>query len=72
MTKTRNTIEKAVKRLEIGDKVISASGKALTVTNLIPKENRTVVLFDGDMEVDMDPYMQVKVIENEKTKSNQR
>jgi|LakMenEpi03Aug12_release.lakeMendotaPanAssembly.Ray.scaffolds.fasta_scaffold609763_3 hypothetical protein len=63
MTKTQNTIEKAVRRLESGDKVLSASGNTLTVTNVIIKENRAVVLFDGDREVDMDPYMQVKVIE---------
>jgi hypothetical protein len=69
-TITTETVQKAVRRLEIGDKVLSASGKTLTVTSVIPKENRTIILFDGDMEVDMDPFMQVKVIEHEKTKSN--
>lgn len=63
MNKTQNTIEKAVRRLDAGDKVLSASGNTLTVTNVIIKENRAIVLFDGDMEVDMDPYMQVKVVQ---------
>lgn len=63
MTKTQNTIEKAVRRLDAGDKVLSASGNTLTVTNVIIKENRAIVLFDGDMEVDMDAYMQVKVVQ---------
>ncbi len=61
-TKTQNYVEKAVKRLVVGDKVLSASGKTLTVSLIVPKENRTIVLFDGDMEIDFDPYFQIKVI----------
>jgi hypothetical protein len=67
MTKTKikevRTKEQAVKRLVIGDKVLSASGKILTVSLVVNKGNRTIVLFDGDMEVDFDPYFQIKVVQ---------
>lgn len=67
MTKTKTkevkTKEQAVKRLVIGDKVLSASGKILTVSLVVNKSNRTIVLFDGDMEVDFDPYFQIKVVQ---------
>ena len=66
MTTTNTTSKKAVRNLIVGDGVLSASGKTLTVTNIVPKENRTIILFDGDMEVDMDPYMEITVIESEK------
>lgn len=59
---TQKTTEKAVRRLTVGDKVISSTGKILTVSKLILKENRAIVLFDGDMEIDFDPYFQIKVI----------
>lgn len=62
-TKTQTYIEKAVKRLVIGDKVLSASGNMLTVSLVIQKENRTIVLFDGDMEIDFDPYFRIKVLD---------
>lgn len=61
MTKTQNYVEKAAKRLVIGDKVLSASGKILTVSLVVLKANKTIILFDGDMEVDFDPYFQLKV-----------
>lgn len=63
MTKTQNYVEKAAKRLVIGDKVLSASGKTLTVSLIVNKGNKTIVLFDGDLEVDVDPYLQVKVLQ---------
>jgi len=67
MTKTKikevRTKEQAVKRLVIGDKVLSASGKILTVSLVVNKGNRTIVLFDGDMEVDFDPYFQIRVVQ---------
>jgi len=63
MTKTKNYIEKAAKRLVVGDKVLSASGKTLTVSLIINKENKTIILFDGDMEVDVDPHLQLKVLQ---------
>lgn len=56
-------VEKIVKRLVIGDKVVSASGKLLTVSLVVSKANRTIIIFDGDMEVDFDPYMRIKVAE---------
>jgi hypothetical protein len=63
MTTTAKTSEKIAKRLVIGDRVLSASGKKLLVTLVIQKENRTIVMFDGDMEVDFDPYMRLKIVE---------
>jgi hypothetical protein len=63
MTKTKNYIEKAAKRLVIGDKVLSASGKTLIVSLVVNKGNKTIILFDGDMEVDVDPYLQLKVLQ---------
>ena len=66
MTKTKtkevNTKEQIVKRLVIGDRVLSSSGKILTVSLVVNKGNRTIVLFDGDMEVDFEPYFQIKVV----------
>ena len=63
MTNTVHKTNKAVRNLIAGDGVLSASGKTLVVTSITIKENRAIVLFDGDMEVDMDPYMQVKVVQ---------
>jgi hypothetical protein len=67
MTKTKTkevaTKEQAVKRLVIGDKVLSASGKILTVSLVVLKSNRTIILFDGDMEIDFDPYFQIRVVQ---------
>ena len=66
MTKTKTkevrTKEQIVKRLVIGDRVLSSSGKILTVSLVVNKGNRTIVLFDGDMEVDFEPYFQIKVV----------
>ena len=66
MTKTKTkevgTKEQIVKRLVIGDRVLSASGKILTVSLVVNKSNRTIILFDGDMEFDFDPYFQIKVV----------
>ena len=61
--KTLNTTEKIAKRLIVGDRVLSASGKKLLVSLVVQKENRTIVMFDGDMEVDFDPYMRLKIVE---------
>lgn len=61
-TKTNEYKEEIIKRLNIGDKVLSASGKHLTVSLVVNKENRTIVMFDGDMEVDFEPYTRVKVL----------
>jgi hypothetical protein len=67
MTKTKtkevNTKEQAAKRLVIGDRVLSASGKILMVSLVVNKSNRTIILFDGDMEVDFDPYFQIRVVQ---------
>lgn len=60
--KTLNLTEKIAKRLVVGDRVLSATGKKLLVTLVVNKENRTIVMFDGDMEVDFEPYTRVKVI----------
>lgn len=60
---TLKTTEKIAKKLVIGDRVLSASGKKLLVTLVIQKENRTIVMFDGDMEVDFEPYTRLKVVE---------
>lgn len=59
---TPKTTEKIAKRLVIGDKVLSASGNALLVSLVVQKANRTIIIFDGDMEVDFDPYFQLKVL----------
>ena len=61
--KTLKVTEKIAKRLVVGDRVLSASGKKLLVSLVVQKENRTIVMFDGDMEVDFDPYMRLKIVE---------
>jgi len=67
MTKTEikevRTKEQAVKRLVVGDRVLSSSGKILTVSLVVNKGNRTIVLFDGDLEVDFEPYFQIRVVQ---------
>lgn len=60
--KTAEVSEKIAKNLVIGDRVLSASGNKLLVTMIVRKENRTIVLFDGDMEVDFDPYQRLTTI----------
>lgn len=63
MTKTKyKCVEKIAKRLVVGDRVPSASGKVLVVSLVVQKANRTIVIFDGDMEVDFDPYTAINVI----------
>lgn len=59
--KTVETTEKIAKNLVVGDRVLSVTGNKLLVTMVIRKENRTIVLFDGDMEVDFDPYQRLNV-----------
>ena len=61
MTKTAHT-DKIAKRLEVGDVVISSTGKKMKVTTVIQKANRTVVLFDDDMEIDFDPYFRIEKV----------
>jgi hypothetical protein len=61
MTKTAHT-DKIAKRLEVGDVVISSTGKKMKVTAVIQKVNRTVVLFDDDMEIDFDPYFRIEKV----------
>jgi hypothetical protein len=60
-TKTEYT-DKIAKRLEIGDVVVSSTGKKLTVTKTIQKENKTIILFDDDMEIDFDPYFRFEKV----------
>ena len=54
--------DKIAKRLEIGDVVVSSTGKKLTVTKTIQKENKTIILFDDDMEIDFDPYFRFEKV----------
>jgi preprotein translocase subunit YajC len=56
----------AAKDLKKGDKIQSASGKTLTVTSVKNTENRAIVLFDGDMEIDFAPFTPLKVLTKEK------
>lgn len=60
-TSTDRFTYKGARNLIIGDRLESASGKILTVTSVMPRLTRTVVLFDGDLEIDFDPYCQLKV-----------
>lgn len=57
------TAQKIAKNLVIGDRVLSATGNNLLVTMVVRKENRTIVLFDGDMEIDFEPYQRLNVLE---------
>ena len=54
--------DKIAKRLEIGDVVVSSTGKKLTVTKTIQKANKTIILFDDDMEIDFDPYFRFEKV----------
>lgn len=54
--------DKIAKKLEIGDVVVSSTGKKLTVTKTIQKANKTIILFDDDMEIDFDPYFRFEKI----------
>lgn len=61
-TKAIETSKKTAKRLASGDKVLSVTGRILVVSKIIQKENKTVIIFDGDMEIDVDPYIQMNVV----------
>jgi hypothetical protein len=61
MTKSK-WIDKIAKKLEVGDVVISSTGKKLKVTHILQKSNRTIVLFDDDMEIDFDPYFRIEKV----------
>lgn len=63
MNSTISTTTVAARHLKAGQRVLSSSGKILTVTKTIQKENKTVILFDGDMEVDFDPYLGIKTVD---------
>lgn len=54
--------DKIAKKLEIGDVVVSSTGKKLTVTKTIQKANKTIILFDDDMEIDFDPYFRFEKV----------
>lgn len=60
-TTTTKFTYKGARNLIVGDRLESASGKILNVTSVTPQPTRTVVLFDGDLEIDFDPYCQLKV-----------
>lgn len=52
----------AARNLEKGDQIFSkSSGKYLTVSKVENRVNRTIVLLDGDMEIDFEPYCQLDV-----------
>ena len=54
--------DKIAKKLEVGDVVVSSTGKKLTVTKTIQKANKTIILFDDDMEIDFDPYFRIEKV----------
>jgi hypothetical protein len=54
----------AAKDLMKGNRLKSASGHILTVTSVKNTENRSVILFDGDMEIDFAPHYQLTVLDN--------
>jgi hypothetical protein len=58
MTKSK-WIDKIAKKLEV---VISSTAKKLKVTHILQKSNRTIVLFDDDMEIDFDPYFRIEKV----------
>jgi len=63
MTKIKTEYtDKIAKKLEIGDVVVSSTGKKLTVTKTIQKANKTIILFDDDMEIDFDPYFRFEKV----------
>lgn len=64
MPKAQQYTDKIAKKLQIGDRILSASGKILTVSLVINKANKTIILFDGDMEVDVDPYFRFEKVLN--------
>jgi hypothetical protein len=53
---------KAARRLIPGDRLQSSTGKIMVVSKVQNLENKTIILFDGDMEVDFHPYHELKVI----------
>lgn len=58
----------AAKNLLPGDRLFSkSSGKYLVVTKLENRVNRTIILFDGDMEIDFDSYCQLEIVRGTKT-----
>lgn len=60
MTKLKLEI-KAAKNLVKGDKIKSLTGKFFTVSKVTIDTKRTVILFDGDIEIDFENYQQLEV-----------
>lgn len=60
MTKSKIEI-KAAKNLEKGDKIKSSTGKVFTVSSKTVNIKRTIVIFDGDIEIDFENYQQLEV-----------
>lgn len=58
----------AAKDLKPGDALTSTTGKVLIVSKVRTTENRTVVLFDGDMEIDFSPFYQLTVERKERAR----
>jgi hypothetical protein len=55
----------AAKNLKFGDILEDAkTGKQMKVTLVVTKSNRTIVLFDEDLEIDFDNYHQLQVYRN--------
>lgn len=53
---------KAAKNLVKGDKIKSSTGKIFTVSKIKVGEIRTIVIFDGDIEIDFANYEQLTII----------
>lgn len=53
---------KAAKNLVKGDKMKSSTGKIFTVSKIKVGEIRTIVIFDGDIEIDFANYEQLTII----------
>jgi len=63
MTTTSKFKVKSARHLVVGDKLQSTTGKVMAVTSAIPKGTRIIVLFNGDIEVDFDPWCQLQVLD---------
>ena len=51
----------SARQLQIGDHLTGHEGRIFTVTKITVGNLRTIVLFDGDMEIDFENYSQLHI-----------
>jgi preprotein translocase subunit YajC len=54
----------AAKNLKKGDQIKSSTGKVFTVSSLKTDSKRTIIIFNGDIEIDFENYHQLEILKS--------